>query len=77
MVTGLTVPGRPVAEELPVGGPWLAPCDATASGSEDAQVRLARGRDELFMCAHHFEEHELALLTAGWQVTQDNRGRLS
>lgn len=52
----------------------LAPCDATASGSEDAQVRLAKGRLELALCAHHYEQLELVLAAAGWRVTQDNRG---
>lgn len=52
----------------------LAPCDATASGSEDAQVRLAKGRLELALCAHHYEQLEYVLAAAGWRVTQDCRG---
>ena len=60
----------------PGKGVWLALCDATASGAEDAQVRLARGRDVLDFCAHHFSVYELDLAAAGWRVTHDNRGQL-
>lgn len=55
----------------------LPPCDATASGAEDAQVRLARGLRELTLCSHHYGEHALALIAAGWHVTNDNRALLS
>lgn len=53
------------------------PCDATASGAEDAQVRLTRGLDELAFCAHHASIYELALAAKGWQITHDNRARLA
>lgn len=65
----------PAAEQIPprLRVP-LAPCDATASGSEDAQVALAKGRLELALCSHHYEQLELVLAAAGWRVTHDNRG---
>jgi len=66
----LAGPG-PAAESVSSGP--LAPCDATATGSEDAQVRLTRGRAELFLCGHHFHVYELVLLAEGWRITQDNR----
>jgi hypothetical protein len=80
----VTVPGTarlagqgPAAEMIPAGlRVPLAPCDATASGAEDAQVRLAKGSAELFLCAHHFGELEFALAVSGWRVTHDNRDRL-
>ena len=60
----------PAAEAiLPGQGSLTVPCDATASGSEDARVRLARGTRELSLCSHHFAVHGLALLAAGWQIT--------
>ena len=66
----------PAAEQVPAGL-WvlLAPCDATASGAEDAQVQLAKGRLELSLCSHHYQELELILAAAGWRITRDNRGR--
>lgn len=68
----------PAAEMIPPGArTWLASCDATASGSEDAQVRLARGVLELSFCGHHADRYELALLAAGWRVIADNRGGLA
>jgi hypothetical protein len=56
-------------------GIWvpLAPCDATASGAEDGQVRLAMGGHELALCGHHADMHEFALAVSGWRVTHDNR----
>jgi len=68
---------QPAAEAIPPGQGFLfTPCDATASGSEDAQVRLARGAGVLSLCSHHYYEHELALFTAGWRIVADNRGAL-
>jgi hypothetical protein len=68
---------QPAAEAIPPGGGSLAaPCDATASGSEDAQVRLARGAFVLDFCGHHADEFGLVLLAAGWRVIADNRGAL-
>ena len=66
---------QPAAEAIPPGGaPLTAPCDATASGSEDAQVMLARGAlERLFFCGHHFREFALILYSDGWRVTHDNR----
>jgi len=52
----------------------LRQCDATASGAENSLVRLGKGLLMLDLCGHHFAELELALLAAGWQVTDDNRG---
>ena len=65
----------PAPEQVPARL-WipLGPCDATASGSEDAQVRLEKGRSVLSLCAHHASLYELVLIAAGWRVTQDNRG---
>ncbi len=77
-VMRLAAPG-PAAEKIPApggSGARLAPCDATASAAEDAQVRLARGRDVLDLCAHHFDEYGLELLANGWHITHDNRGAL-
>jgi len=73
----LAVPG-PAEEEIPPGshGSRLASCDATASGAEDAQVRLARGRAVLDLCTHHLDVYGLELLANGWRVTHDNRGTL-
>jgi hypothetical protein len=66
----------PAAEQLPRGPRLpLAPCDATASGAEDAQVRLAKGSRELLLCGHHYAGLASALAGSGWQVTHDNRGR--
>ena len=67
----------PAAEAIPPGqGFLLTPCDATASGSEDAQVRLARGAGVLDLCGHHADKHGLALIAAGWRIIADNRGGL-
>lgn len=66
----------PEAEQIPAApGIPLAPCDATASGSEDAQVRFVRELSELALCAHHADLYALALIAAGWQITHDNRER--
>ena len=68
---------QPAAEAiLPGQGSLFTPCDATASGSEDAQVRLARGAAVLDFCGHHADEFGLFLLAAGWRVIADNRGGL-
>jgi hypothetical protein len=70
--------GPPTAETIaPVLRIPLGSCDAVASGAEDAQVWLIRGRAELGLCGHHFRELELALAASGWKVTLDNRGDLS
>ena len=78
MVMRLSEPGPPAVEaiRLPGKGAWLALCDATASGAEDAQVRLAKGVSVLDLCAHHLGVHGLDLLAAGWSITHDNRGAL-
>lgn len=68
--------GPPAAENIPRAlAAWLGPCDATASGSEEAAVQLARGQEEIALCGHHFGELELTLAAAGWQITHDNRDR--
>jgi len=36
--------------------------------AEQAQYRLTKGKMELFLCIHHFNKHEDALLTDGWKV---------
>jgi hypothetical protein len=52
----------------------MRPCDACASGSEGAVIRLAGpGGRILEMCLHHFHVHELAMASAGWQVIWDSR----
>lgn len=67
----------PAAKQVPAGlRVSLAPCDAEASGAVDAQVRLAKGGQELNFCGHHYQELEFMLAVAGWRVTCDNRGRL-
>ena len=65
---------EPAAERILPGMRFPA-CDATASGAENGQVRVTRGRYELSFCGHHADVHELALAIAGWRVTHDNRGR--
>ena len=52
----------------------LGPCDATASGSEDAQVQLRRELDEICLCGHHHRALETVLEASGWVITHDNRG---
>ena len=77
MVSARLAAPRPAAGAIPPGqGFLLTPCDATASGSEDAQVRLARGAAVLDLCSHHYSKLELALLAAGWRVIIDNRSNL-
>ncbi len=70
--------GEPAAEQAP-SRLWvpLGSCDATASGSEDAQVRLARNLGELAFCHHHYSALEFVLAAAGWQVTHDFRKSLT
>jgi hypothetical protein len=65
-------PRGPVAEHA---GPLLAavPCDQDASGSEGAQVVLAKGKLVLALCGHHFRASELDLAAAGWRITHDSR----
>lgn len=36
--------------------------------AEHAKYRLTKGNLELFLCIHHFNKHEDALLTDGWKV---------
>jgi hypothetical protein len=68
---------QPAAEALPPAPrPRMVPCDATASGSEDAQVGLRRGPLTLSLCSHHANKYELVLLAAGWRIVIDNRGAL-
>jgi len=69
----MVVPSPDAAPPSVLKGVRLAPCDRTASGAEDAQVRLARGKDVLDLCAHHFRKYGLALIATGWQITHDNR----
>jgi hypothetical protein len=65
---------RPATENIPAGTHIpLGSCDATASGSEDAQVRVARVGSVLALCSHHYREMEAALAVSGWRVTWDNR----
>jgi hypothetical protein len=61
----------PPAEYIPAGP--LGSCDAAASGSEDALVRLVKGGLMLCLCGHHADQHELAMTAAGWVVIWDNR----
>lgn len=70
--------GPPAEEKFPARVRFSLPqCDATASGSEDAQVQLTRGPAELALCAHHFALYEIALHASGWKISHDNRGELS
>ena len=73
----LAVPPPDAAPPSVIKGTRLAPCDRTASGAEDAQVRLAKGDAVLDFCASHFRRYGLALIATGWQITHDNRGTLS
>ncbi len=70
--------GPPAAEKI-LAQLWLSlpPCDATASGSEAAQVQLVRGPAGLALCSHHYALYEIALAASGWKITHDNRGELS
>jgi hypothetical protein len=53
-------------------------CDATASGTEAAVVRVANDfGDVLDLCAHHFAAHETALDFHGYIVRRDNRSILT
>ena len=62
----------PPAEVIPAGP--LGQCDATASGSEDALIRLSGPAGRLLeLCGSHFRRHELALTAAGWVVIWDTR----
>ena len=79
MATGtarLAPDGKPATAQ-PASSFWLplGPCDATASGAEDAQVRLTRGLDELALWAHHYAGLETALSAAGWVISHDNRAQ--
>ena len=77
-VARLAPDGEPAAERIPAGRlSTLGSCDATASGAEDAQVRLIRELAELHLCSHHFGELALALIAGGWVIAQDNRGKLA
>jgi hypothetical protein len=68
---------QPAAEAIPLTvRPRVIPCDATASGAEDAQVGLRLGPLALFFCAHHYREFEIVLVASGWRVVIDNRGAL-
>ncbi len=75
-VARLAPDGEPAAERIPAGRlSTLGSCDATASGAEDAQVRLIRELAELHLCSHHGSLYEADLLANGWRIVQDNRGR--
>lgn len=70
------------AEEVLTGTPPLEPgaqCDATASGTEVAVIRLVNEQGQtLDFCAHHFAQHEVALLgVAGYAIVYDNRAVLT
>ena len=78
MATARLAGEPPAAESIKAGVIVpLGPCDATASGAEDAQVRLVRERAESCRCGHHYQGMEYMLAAAGWRVTHDNRGRLA
>jgi hypothetical protein len=67
-------PGEPLpppVEKLPPEP--FGQCDATASGAEDAIVRLARNLRVIELCRHHAREHELAMCAAGWVIIWDGR----
>ena len=51
-------------------------CDRDNGGAQ-AYVRLGKGNQDLLLCKHHFELHELALLAQGFTVLQDTRDQLS
>lgn len=66
------------AEEVLTGTASLEPgatCDATASGTETAVVRLVNDQGQVLdFCAHHFAQHEIHLLgIAGYTIADDNR----
>ena len=76
-----TAPPPPAEPALPGITVPLGSCDATASGAEEAQVRLMRKRPgglaELTLCAHHTERYWLVLIANGWVITRDQRGSLA
>jgi hypothetical protein len=43
--------------------------------SAQAYVAVVKGQAMLLFCAHHFAQHEHALIAGGWKVT-DDRERL-
>jgi hypothetical protein len=51
----------------------LGQCDATASGAENALVRLVKDDQALCLCGSHYHRKALALTAAGWAITQDDR----
>ena len=81
---GARLAGEPPAAESITPGPAfpLGPCDVTASGAEDAQVRLIRDVSglpfrELCFCGHHADRYGLALIANGWILTHDYRSGLA
>jgi hypothetical protein len=48
-------------------------CDATASGSEQAVVKVVKDNKELNLCSHHAYKHEIILGVEGWIVREDIR----
>lgn len=81
---GARLAGEPPAAESITPGPAfpLGPCDVTASGAEDAQVRLIRDVSglpfrELCFCGHHANELALGLIANGWILTHDYRSGLA
>lgn len=68
-------------EPLGVRVPPLEPtatCDAAQSGSETASVRVADSLgNELDFCAHHYEQHSVALGLQGYTLQHDNRSVLT
>lgn len=41
-----------------------------------AYVLWCKGPGELLMCAHHANEHELTLVTSGWELAIDDRANV-
>lgn len=66
-----------VGVHVPVLEPG-ATCDAAASGSETAVVRVANPfGDVIDFCAHHFAVHEAALFAGSFDLVHDNRAVLT
>lgn len=42
-----------------------------------AFVQVTKGTDALLFCAHHYAEHELALMQAGWVLAEDHREKIN
>lgn len=58
--------------------PTLGPADGCDRCIQQARVRLVSpGEDVLDLCRHHYQKHELALLSGGWRLHSDTLAELT